>query len=284
MDIRCLDHLLTDEERINFERDGYFIMENVLNAEQIEQLEVSTDKVDTSERSRQGLTAQDRLSVIDFVGMDRSFVDLVDWHMTFPKVWGILGWNIQMYHSHLVVTPPQADAKQAGDRMLSWHQDSGRLNYEMETNPRPRISLKVAYFLSDCSEPDRGNFLVIPGSHLQDSIDLPNNDRKQELDESVSVLAPAGSAVFFDRRIWHSASANFWDRPRKVLFYGYSYRWLRPRDDLTIDAFWDELDPIRKQLFGASVTGAYGYSSPTDDDVPLRNWIEMNVGTHAVMP
>jgi ectoine hydroxylase len=284
MNMKCLDYLISDEERTNFERDGYLIVEDVLNGDQLQQLNEATDRVDSIERANQGLSDQDRLSVMDFVGKDQAFVDLVDWHKTFPKVWGILGWNIQMYHSHLVVTPPQPTAKRTGDRKLGWHQDSDRLNYEMETTPRPRISIKVAFFLSDCSKPDRGNFLVVPGSHLKDSIDLPDNDRKQEFPEGVPVLAPQGSAVFFDRRIWHSASANFWDQARKVLFYGYSYRWLRPRDAVTVNAFWDELDPIRKQLFGASATGAYGYTSPTDDDVPLRSWINANVGAHAVMP
>ena len=53
-----------------------------------------------------------------------------------------------------------------------------------------------------------------------------------------------GRALFFDRRLWHSASANYWDVPRRVLFYGYSYRWLRPRDDMTVDHYLDKCDPI----------------------------------------
>ncbi len=283
MDVRCLNYALTESERLAFERDGYLILEDVLEPDHVLKLIEATDRVDKIERQNQGLGPQDRLSVKDFVGMDVDFVELVDLYKTFPKVWGILGWNIQMYHSHLVVTPPQPEAKKLGDRRLSWHQDSDRLNHEMETSPRPRISIKVAYFLSDTSEPDRGNFMVIPGSHMKDSIDLPNDDRKVELAEGVPILAPAGSAVFFDRRIWHTASANFWDQARKVLFYGYSYRWIRPRDDVTMDQFWDELDPIRRQLFGDAPTGAYGYSSPTAEDVPLRTWIEQHLGAEAIV-
>ncbi len=283
MDLRSLDYLLHESEKAAFERDGYFVMENVLEAEHIARLTTVTDQVDHQEREQRGLSPQDRLSVRDFVRYDPSFIDLVDWYATFPKVWGILGWNIQLYHSHLVVTPPQPEAKAQNDRKLYWHQDSDRLNFDIETSPRPRISIKVAFFLSDCSEPDRGNFLVIPGSHLQDDIDLPDGDRRRDLAIGQPVLAPAGSTVFFDRRIWHSPSANFWDQARKVLFYGYSYRWLRPRDDVTVNQYWDDLDPIRRQLFGASPTGGYGYTSPTDADVPLRGWIEQHVGAEAVM-
>ncbi|MBM3458859.1 MAG: phytanoyl-CoA dioxygenase family protein, partial [Armatimonadetes bacterium] len=170
------------------------------------------------------------------------------------------------------------------DLKLSWHQDSGRVNWEMEGNPRPRISLKVAFFLTDTSTPDRGNFYVVPGSHKQNEVGLPNENRQVRLPDGVPVLAPRGSAVFFDRRIWHTASANFSPEPRRVLFYGYSYRWLRPRDELTAPGTWEELGPLRSQLFGASPTGGYGYTSPTPADVPLREWIREHAGEAAVAP
>lgn len=279
MDMRCLDYGLTEAERLAFERDGYFMVEDALDSEHVARLLEVTDRMDATQRAQRGLGPHDLLSFRDFVGQDAAYVELVDWHKTFPKVWDILGWNIQIYHSHLNVTPPQPASNGQRDYKLSWHQDSGRLNYDIETSPRPRISLKVAFFLTDCSAPDRGNFYVVPGSHLLDDINLPNGDRSVELADGVPVLVPAGTAVFFDRRIWHSASANYWEQPRKTLFYGYSYRWLRPRDEVTIDRFRDQLDPIRQQLFGAAPTGAYGYTSPTADDVPLRTWIEEHLGS-----
>jgi len=156
------------------------------------------------------------------------------------------------------------------------------MNAEMDVDPRPMISLKVAFFLSDCGDVDRGNFYVLPGSQLQNSIDFPEGGRKALPEGGIPVLAPAGSAVFFDRRLWHTASANYWKDARQVLFYGYSYRWLRPRDNVTMSHYWDRLDPIRKQLFGAAPTGGYGYTSPTDADVPLRTWLAEHVGPDAV--
>jgi ectoine hydroxylase-related dioxygenase (phytanoyl-CoA dioxygenase family) len=87
----------------------------------------------------------------------------------------------------------------------------------------------------------------------------------------------------FDRRIWHSASENLSDVTRKVLFYGYSYRWLRPRDDMSIVRFMDRCDPIRQQLLGASATGGRGYTSPEDVDIPLRAWLSEHLGEEAVV-
>jgi hypothetical protein len=40
---------------------------------------------------------------------------------------------------------------------------------------------------------------------------------------------------------------------------------------------------LRKQLFGNAPTGCYGFTSPTDDDVPLRGWITEHLGEEALV-
>jgi ectoine hydroxylase len=89
--------------------------------------------------------------------------------------------------------------------------------------------------------------------------------------------------VIFDRQLWHTATPNASEMTRKGLFYGYSYRWLRPRDNMTVAHYMDRSDPIRQQLLGAAPTGGKGFSSPLDEDVPLRTWMEENLGVGAVV-
>jgi len=165
---------------------------------------------------------------------------------------------------------------------FSWHQDSGQLNADLETSPRPRISLKVGYFLTDTRETGRGNLYVIPGSHLLN--EFPGPDRRAEAAEGVPVRVAPGTAVFFVRRLWHSGSHNYWNEPRRVLFYGYSYRWLRPRDDMQVAHYLPHCDPIRRQLLGVSHSGGRGYTSPTEEDVPLRAWLAEHLGEAALAP
>jgi ectoine hydroxylase len=274
MDPTCLDYTLTEEETLKFKQDGYLIVENVLPANLVADLVESADRVDAEERARLGHKPGDRINHYDFIGKDDSFLELLDWHKTFPKVWGLLGWHIQLYHTHMTITPPAPEGQtlETHGHGIGWHQDSGMINQDFDQDPRPMVSLKVAFFLTDTSEPGRGNFYVLPGS--QNSNKFPGEDRKALHEKGVPVLAPAGSAVFFDRRIWHSASANYWTQPRRVLFYGYSYRWLRPRDDMQVAHYLDRCDPIRKQLLGVSYSGGRGFTSPTPDDVPLRTWLE----------
>ncbi|MBT3601700.1 MAG: hypothetical protein HN521_01430, partial [Candidatus Latescibacteria bacterium] len=101
------DNALTEAERLTFEKDGYLMLEDVLPDDLINKLEVATDRVGDEEREAREMTPYERLSVMDFIGRDDVFMDLVDYPKVFPKVFGILGWNINIYHSHLVVTPPE---------------------------------------------------------------------------------------------------------------------------------------------------------------------------------
>ncbi len=268
MDISCLEHRLTDAERRQFNETGLLVVEDALSPQQIEALTARTDRI-FERQIAQGQDPRKALFYPNFIPEDPLFADLVDCPTTVPKVWGILGWNIYLYHAHLIVTPPSG--QEISDKTFGWHQDSGRVNVEMESHPRPRLSLKVAYFLSDTGEAGRGNFWVIPGSHLQDTMPMPPDGIGQP-EGAVPVLAKPGSAVFFDRRLWHTASPNWSDITRKILFYGYGYRWIRTKDDMTVQTLWEQSDPIRRQLLGDGVN-CNGHYSPGDADVPLRVWL-----------
>jgi ectoine hydroxylase-related dioxygenase (phytanoyl-CoA dioxygenase family) len=270
MDPACLKYCLTEEERRRFDETGLLMIEDALSPDQVTALTAVTDRI-FEQKLAAGHEPTKTLFFPNYIPEDDLFLNLVDYERILPKVWGILGWNIYLYHCHLIVTPPSGESRPAPEKTFGWHQDSGRVNVEMESHPRPRLSLKVAYFLSDASEPGRGNFWVIPMSHLCDAIERPADGIGQP-DGAVPVLARPGTAVFFDRRLWHTASPNWSDVTRKVLFYGYSYRWIRTKDDMTVQELWPVCDPIRRQLLGDGVN-CNGYFTPTDADVPLRVWL-----------
>ena len=276
----CLEHCLTETEKQQFEDNGFFAVEDAIPQEMVDKLVAAVDRVGAAHLGKNELPSDARFNLLDFVGRDDSFIELLDWPTTFPKVWGILGWNIKLYHSHLIVLPPLPIEERDKFQRLGWHQDSGRLNFELEGEPRPRISLKVAFFLTDTSVPGRGNFSVVPGSQKSNTLEMPD-DPTADPEGAISVFAKPGTAVFFDRRLWHAAGRNSSDITRKVLFYGYSYRWLQPRDDMTVEHYMDRSDPIRQQILGKS-TGGHGFTSPSEKDVPLRTWIQENLGSDSV--
>lgn len=276
MDPRCLEHVLTDDERKLFNTQGYLIIENALDPELTARLIKVIDRIDERERTpdRRGTL----MSFANIIQEDDAFVDLLDLPVTFPKVWGVLGWNIYLYHSHLDITPPAErrpdDVPNSPAWSVAWHQDSMRVNDEIEVDPRPRLSVKVGFYLTDVSQPGRGNTLIVPGSHLHNEIACPA-DGVSNPAGAESLCVQAGSAVIIDRRIWHSRSPNESEMTRKVVWLGYSYRWLKPKDAMTVSHLYPRLDPIQRQILGDGVS-ANGVYDPVDADVPLRGWLEQN--------
>lgn len=282
MDAACLAHRLTDEERLIFEKNGYLVVEDVLTEQYVNDLYTTSSDIVAEYRRTKGIDNDVLANPFDYIGRDELFLNLLDWPLTFPKVWGILGWHIQLYHTHMMTVPPEPRLE-SGYKRLGWHQDSGRLNQDLETNPRPRVSVKIGYFLTDTTVPDSGSVYVVPGSHLRNELEFPDGDESEPAD-AVALQVPAGSAIIFDRRLWHARGRNHSSTTRIVLYYGYSYRWLKQRDDMTVDNLLERCDPIRRQLLGDSVTGNHSFTSPKDEDVPLREWIREHAGEDAVVP
>ncbi len=274
------EHRLTDDESHRFEVEGYLTVPGALTEATVAELSAIADRELDAFRSSDGVGPHHVLNLHDCVGRDPVYLDLIDWPVTFPKVFGILGWHIQLYHTQFIVSPPTHPAARAG--AYGWHQDNNRMNRDFETvGPHPRVSLKVAYFLSDLPDDGMGNFCIVPGSHLNLAAQRIGADGRP--DGAIEVKAGAGDALVFDRRLWHSGSTNLSQVTRKALFYGYSYRWLRPKSCMDHSELWPSVDPIRRQLLGWS-SSQNGFFDPTDDDVPLRTWIREHLGAEAVAP
>ena len=58
-------------------------------------------------RKRQGLGPNDLMKKFRTIAADDLFLELLDNPKVFPLLWDILGWNIQLYISHLIVYPPE---------------------------------------------------------------------------------------------------------------------------------------------------------------------------------
>ena len=257
---------LSASQRIRFERDGLLHVPAALSVEEVGRLDAAVERVWCEHRGVPPARGTEPLHLMAFVGLDEAFLDLIDHPATLPIVADLLGWNIFLYHCHLDVHPPEEAETEPAWR---WHQDGGRQNLELETEPRPRMSVKVAYFLSDCREPGRGNFHVIPGSHRRNTLPRPSEGGSADPEGAVPVLAGPGDAVIFDRRLWHMRGRNLSDVTRRALFTAYTYRWVRARDDLRVRAeLLGAVTPIRRQLLGSG--SVIGHWMPEDDDAPLR--------------
>ncbi|PZS32683.1 MAG: hypothetical protein DLM58_09330 [Pseudonocardiales bacterium] len=249
---------MTAADRARFESDGYLVIAGALDEDETRLARHAV--LGAHERGRRSgeldrYGALHRLSAVTHCPQ-LSF--LIDHRRTFGLVWSILGWNVHVYHSHVDVHPRRP---QNPDPHWGWHQDGGRQNREVETRPRPRLSVKVAFWLSDLSQTGCGNLMVVPGSHRENWLDGPpfRSVAWPAPKDAVAITASPGDALLFDRRLWHMRSDNHSDITRVAAFFGYTYRWIVGRDDvgaLPDQDWWAHLRPVQRQLLGATGDGS----------------------------
>ena len=279
---------MTPEQRAAFDRDGYLIIRGALGPEEAAAAREAVDRVYATAARTGSLGPDGSMHLLSAVANCPDVAGLIDHPATFSYVWSVLGWNIHVYHSHLDVHPP---VRVRLPFRFDWHQDGGRQNREIETTPRPRLSVKLAYWLSDVSEPGRGNLKVVPGSHVVNWIDGPPRRDVQWPDPegAVEVTGRPGDAVLFDRRIWHARSRNYSEYTRKAVFFGYTYRWTAIRDDIAAvraSGWLGRLNPVQQQLLGGAEDlggdHAWGHDPAT---TPLYGWLkERDYLTSANLP
>ncbi|NRA39682.1 MAG: phytanoyl-CoA dioxygenase family protein [Planctomycetes bacterium] len=216
-----LQYRLSDAEREQYERDGYFIVKNALPEAQLLKLQNIFDNemavVDFD--TEHDLIPNELLAIPEYL-------DIIDQPQCFHKIHDLMSCNIQlhMYRGH---------AKKRGGNWDSWHRDNNDLGLDLKNDSIPHLSAKVAYFLSDMSETGRGNLSIAPGSQHIEELAL---DEAGEPEHEVSVCGNPGDAIIFDARLWHTPTNNESDIMRKIIFIAYSYRWLRqkiaPVDDV----------------------------------------------------
>lgn len=260
-----MDFLTADEEK-QFNNLGYFVVKNVLSNERVSELSSEVDRVHKA-KSRPG----HRLLLTDFLQYSPKFLDLIDNPKVLPKIGGILGFNISLYFTQMIVTPSALkvvdDYVFRPGQAVGWHQDGQFVNQSI-IGPRPRLSLKAAFYLTDCERAGTGNMIIIPGDMKDEE---PDNKRKSN---AIPLCVNKGDVVIFDRRLWHTSGDNFSGRTRKVLFLGYGHRWLAAADDMTVSQYYPQANPVKKQLLRYKKRGNEAYNPVLPGDLPLKDWMQ----------
>ena len=251
---------LSAEQRAFFEDNGYLVIKGALPREVV-------GEIDAAGEVQAREPAGGKLH-------DEAFFRLLDWPATAPLAWGILNWNIQLNTSHLIVLPSGPEPAPDQKRHVGLHRDGGTSYGEMQ-EPHPRILLKIAYAISDQSDPASGATVLVPGSNRLSG--RPAVDPETGWPRgAVSMNVEAGDAFIFEQRTWHGIGCNWSGSARKTIFIGYAYRWIKPMDYVVMpEAMLSRCSPIQRQLLGA-VSDPLSYYLPKDADVPLKALVERN--------
>ena len=265
---------LSRQQRDDFERDGFLVVPQALPSGMVERLLEASDRLYERGRSADGLNERGFWQLRNCLVEDDAFLELLDWHATVPLVVQLLNHNVQLITSHLVVRPPvPADSGPSFGRS-GWHRDGGTCPSDLGA-AQPRMFIKIAYWLSDISEPGRGAIRLLPGSN-DTAVEPPEGDLDGS--EEFAMRCRPGDAVLFENRTMHAVGPNHSEVTRKTLFFGYGYRWLRPMDYMRMpEELLDRCDPVRRQLLG-DCSSAMGFQIPEAGEVPLKEWIREHTG------
>ncbi|CAA9547739.1 MAG: hypothetical protein AVDCRST_MAG88-539, partial [uncultured Thermomicrobiales bacterium] len=253
----------------------------VLGPEEIGHLLGVVDRLGVDHRAQQGLAPDAPVEIRNAVarpGGD-ALLPLLDWPATFPLMAEILGWNIQLTTSHVFIRTPTPD-EAATFKAIGWHCDGpSPEKFPVVHGAHPRLYAKIGYFLTDLSEPDKGNLRVVPGSHLS-ATPPPRDPDSGDPAGAIQVTTRPGDAVLFEQRLWHAVGPNYAGEARKNIYIGYCYRWMKAID---FSAQSPELlaraNPVQRQLLGHATSDLSYYLPMANggEDVPLKAWLERHL-------
>jgi phytanoyl-CoA hydroxylase len=244
--------VMTDEQRIFFETNGYLVIPDALDADELARVRAAADRAEAvwrADPTRLGQRSSNLEQVQAPIEYDDVFLNLLAHPKVFPIVREILGDDVSMIDNDYFVSPPHTGTH------AHWHHDVGQPGVY---HPRSVLMVKVFYLLTDVA-PDGGGTAILPGSHrFPMDFKLPKVENPAEMPGHAKMAFPAGTAWLFNGRMFHAALNNDSDQPRRMLIYNYGHFWMKiwqgyePSEALKAKA----TTPVMKQLLG--IGDAYG--------------------------
>lgn len=247
---------LTELEKFYFDTCGYLVVRDALTPEEVEGL------LAAAKRAHAPHPAGEWRQLGAIYEQEPAVEALIDHPSILPKVRALMGDYFIVQSSWCTVSP-------AGFPGGGWHQDgSGAYEFRRLALPTPLVQLRVGFFLTDQSEPDMGNMVMIPGSH-NGSVPIPRGQSELPIQEVI--CGKPGDALMFHQGVYHCGTKNERDFPRYIQHMVYAPPWLIPSDRLRNDPeFMARTTPLRRALLGdwsrPDAPYGAGYSKPPFED------------------
>jgi ectoine hydroxylase-related dioxygenase (phytanoyl-CoA dioxygenase family) len=282
---------MSAEQQRQFDEDGFFLVEDALTPAEVEEIVTVIDEADAKYRQQRGIKPHEPFQIRNIVAYHKRFRDLIDHPKILPLVVDAIGYNIQIRTSHMDVRPPHLESApqhELGSResFFPWHADAPNFGWPTVDGLIPFMEVKVGYYLTDLTQHNSGAICVVRGSHRQLPWIERNGRQIADPDRVVEVNVRPGTAMVWRTSLFHCVTPNLSRRTRKVLYYGYCHRWLRPSDydHQPAEALVD-CSPLQRQLLGELGSGSTDYMGsdpvvhpvsrfwrPKDEDIPLKAW------------
>lgn len=209
------DRAAAEDSVAKLRRDGYVILERVIDSPQIEAIRSESHRLlnDVPKGTTNfGGFATQRL--FNLVARTRLLDDLYLHPHLIAIVEAYLDDQIQLSIASFINIGP-------GEEAQPFHRDDS-----LYPLPRPHISLSVnTMWALDDFTPENGSTLLLPGSHLLDQCDAPSDD------EVATATMPAGSVLIYDGSLFHAGGANTSQGTRLGTSVIYNRAWLRQQEN-----------------------------------------------------
>ncbi|MEN3271682.1 MAG: hypothetical protein V7636_443 [Actinomycetota bacterium] len=228
------------------DEDGYVLVPDALSADQLAAVrERLVGQAELERREGWAATYGESQGVLNLLAKGPEFSELALHRPVLDLIEHLLGKDVLLSSITAHILGP-------GNERQMIHADQA-----MVPAPWPAVWVaNVAWILDDFTA-DNGATLIVPGSHTAGTNPAPG-----EIDKSVPVVGPAGSAMVFDGRLWHAAGKNETDAKRHAIFAYYCAPFLRQQENtyLSLDRDFVKAAPdeLRKLLGYVPLYGKLG--------------------------
>ncbi len=164
----------TANERTQFDSDGFLLLERFLPPDRVamlvERVELAVARrreFESKGTANTGMTNinGDNTRLFYILDDNPAFLDLMDDPLIMPYITDLLHEK-----PHFAASDANWETEE-GTGGFWWHIDGHDDGYRKLRPHIPLLQLKVGYYLTDMTEPNQGNLMLVPGSH-QFTIDL----------------------------------------------------------------------------------------------------------------
>ncbi|HBQ97865.1 MULTISPECIES: phytanoyl-CoA dioxygenase family protein [unclassified Roseofilum] len=268
-----------EEARKHFEEFGFALIANALSPDEVK--EAKERLIEQAEAERQaGVAMMDSGATFDPNGPNQRVWSLITKGEIFRKI-AVKEAPLNLIRDRFAATNdgpmPEPFAGEAllsslsaniackGGSAMPLHFDQGYL----PVTPYPMV-INMMWMLSDFTE-ENGATLMVPGSHKlqpQQAIKGQAIPVPEEAPEPIPAVAPAGTAMVFDGRLWHGTGANKTDDPRYGILAYYCRPFMRQQEHFWLTLDWEEVKdyaPELKELLGLKMWGPLGMAGNGKD-------------------
>ena len=259
---------LSIEQVKKYEKDGYIIIDNVIDKFFLNKIKLATDKI--VEKASLINKSNDQYDLADNhsknkpsirrikqpQNFDNTFKELLFYPSVIDKVTSLLGNNFRLHNGKMNMKSPSA-----GD-LVDWHQDWAFYPHSNDD------VLAVGIMLDDMTL-ENGSVLFVPGSHkgqvynhhhngyFAGAIDIKKNSI--DLSKTVEVTGKAGSITIHHARLLHASKPNNSNSMRRFLLWEFAANDAWPLMGI------DDYNNFNKKIISGEII-----NTPRLSNVPVR--------------